>query len=292
MRRRRPRRRRRLTLPGQVPLAEPYVPYQFLALTTFGHWDEILALPVPPADLSYSYGLAQYARGVAYAATGRNADAQASLDSLVKTRESTIKPDYATAGWSTPATVLEIAEHSLRGEIALRGGDAAGAVDHFKSGRGGGGRPALHRAARLVLPGPPFAGPGAAQGEPAGRGGDRHTARTWSGSPTTDGLCTDWCRVSRPRARTRPRASKQFQTAWSSADIPADGVEVLGEVRRRADRGPGPWGWCEADGLTADGRRPLDSVLGPPSLSAFNQLLALPSNRASFAHSVSGNSPL
>jgi hypothetical protein len=29
-----------------VPLAEPYVPYQFLAPTTFGHWDEILALPV------------------------------------------------------------------------------------------------------------------------------------------------------------------------------------------------------------------------------------------------------
>ena len=62
------------------------MPYQFLALTTFGHWDEILALPVPPADLSYSYGLAQYARGVAYAATGRAAEAQASLDSLVKTR--------------------------------------------------------------------------------------------------------------------------------------------------------------------------------------------------------------
>jgi tetratricopeptide (TPR) repeat protein len=115
-----------------VPLAEPYVPYQFLALTTFGHWDEILALPVPPADLSYSYGLAQYARGVAYAATGRKAEAQASLDSLVKARN-TIKPEYATAGWSTPATVLEIAEHSLRGEIALRGGDASGAVDHFKA---------------------------------------------------------------------------------------------------------------------------------------------------------------
>jgi tetratricopeptide (TPR) repeat protein len=115
-----------------VPLAEPYVPYQFLSLTTFGHWDEILALPVPPADLSYSYGLAQYARGVAYAATGKKAEAQASLDSLVNARK-TIKPEYATAGWSTPATVLQIAEHSLRGEIELRTGDPVAAVEHFKA---------------------------------------------------------------------------------------------------------------------------------------------------------------
>jgi tetratricopeptide (TPR) repeat protein len=116
----------------QVPPAEVYVPYQFLALTTFGHWDEVLALPIPPADLGYAYGLAQYARGVAFAATGRAAEARASLDSLVKDR-STIKPDYATAGWSTPGTVLEIAEHSLRGEMAMRSGDASGAVDHFKA---------------------------------------------------------------------------------------------------------------------------------------------------------------
>jgi tetratricopeptide (TPR) repeat protein len=115
----------------QIPIAEPYVPYQFLALTTFGHWDEVLALPIPPADLSYSYGLAQYARGVAYAAKGKQAEAQASLDSLIKARTS-IKPEYATAGWSTPGTVMQIAEHSLRGEMALRSGDAPGAIPHFR----------------------------------------------------------------------------------------------------------------------------------------------------------------
>ncbi len=114
-----------------VPLAEPYVPYIFLALTTFGRWEEILNEPVPPADLSYSYGLAQYARGVAFAATGRNAEAVAALDSL-KTARTTLNPGYATAGWSTPGTVLEIAQHCLEGEIALRGGDATGAIPHFR----------------------------------------------------------------------------------------------------------------------------------------------------------------
>lgn len=115
----------------QVPLAEPYVPYIFLALVTYGRWEEVLQEEVPPSDLSYSYGLAQYARGVAFAATGRGAEAAAALDSLVGTR-STINPGYATAGWSTPGTVLEIAEHCLRGEIALRGGDAEAAIPHFR----------------------------------------------------------------------------------------------------------------------------------------------------------------
>jgi tetratricopeptide (TPR) repeat protein len=115
----------------QVPLAEPYVPYIFLALVTYGRWDEVLQEELPPPDLSYSHGLAQYARGVAFAATGRGGEAAAALDALVAAR-ATIKPEYATAGWSTPATVLEIAEHCLRGEIALRGGDAEAAIPHFR----------------------------------------------------------------------------------------------------------------------------------------------------------------
>lgn len=115
----------------QVPLAEPYVPYVFLTLTTFGRWEDVLHEPVPAADLSYSYGLAQYARGVAFAATRRSPEAQASLDSLVRARAK-MNPAYATAGWSTPTVVLTIAEHSLRGEIALRSGAATEAVAHFR----------------------------------------------------------------------------------------------------------------------------------------------------------------
>ncbi len=114
-----------------VPLAEPYVPYIFLALTTFGRWEEVLSEPLPPADLSYSFGLAQYARGVAFAATGRRAQALAALDTLQHTRTA-INPEYATAGWSTPAVVLEIAELSLQGEIELRTGRADSAVAWFR----------------------------------------------------------------------------------------------------------------------------------------------------------------
>ena len=204
-----------------VPLAEPYLPYQFLALTTFGHWDEILALPIPPADLSYSYGLAQYARGVAYAATGRAAEAQASLDSLVKTRAN-VKPEYATAGWSTPGTVLEIAEHSLRGEIALRGGDASGAVDHFKAA-------AVAEDALKYIEPPDWYYPvrhslGLALLK-ANRPADAEAVyrEDLVRFPNNGWALFGLVQSLKAQGKDTTEASRQFQSAWSSADIQLTG---------------------------------------------------------------------
>ncbi|HEX9704153.1 MAG TPA: hypothetical protein VGA20_02765 [Gemmatimonadales bacterium] len=114
-----------------VPPLEPYVVYPFLTLTTFGRWDEVLALPVPPAELPYSKGLASYARGVAFAATGRWAEAAAARDTLRAIADAT-SPQYAVAGWTTPRVVLEIAAHALAGEIAARRGEFERAIADFK----------------------------------------------------------------------------------------------------------------------------------------------------------------
>ena len=115
----------------QVPPAEPYVPYIFLTLTTFGRWEEVLKEPVPAADLTYSHGLAQYARGIAFAALGREADARAALDSL-KRDASSSNPAYAAAGWVTPKAVLDIAVNALTGEIAARSGKPDEAIAAFR----------------------------------------------------------------------------------------------------------------------------------------------------------------
>jgi hypothetical protein len=48
----------------QVPFVEPFLHYPWLTLVTFGKWTDVLALPLPPADLPYSRAMAQYA-GVA-----------------------------------------------------------------------------------------------------------------------------------------------------------------------------------------------------------------------------------
>lgn len=113
-----------------LPFVEPYLHYPFLALVTFGRWDEVLALPLPPEDLPYSWGMAQYARGVAFAATQQWDDAQAAL-AAVKRIATSGTAGYQSAGWATPATNLEIATHALAGEIAARQGQHDEAIAHF-----------------------------------------------------------------------------------------------------------------------------------------------------------------
>src|SRR3989440_2560517 len=114
------------------PLLGPYMHYTYLTLVTFGRWDELLAMPLPPADLAYSRAMAQYARGVALAATRRFAEAQAALDTL-KRIAATATRGYASAGWTTPRTNLRIATHALAGEIAARRGALDEGIARFRA---------------------------------------------------------------------------------------------------------------------------------------------------------------
>ena len=109
----------------QVGLLQEMLPYHALTLTTFGKWDDVLALPLPPDDIRFSYALAQYARGVAHAAKGQWAEAQAALD-IVKAI------DAATPEGADDKTAVSIAVHALSGEIATRQGDAKAGTKHFR----------------------------------------------------------------------------------------------------------------------------------------------------------------
>jgi tetratricopeptide (TPR) repeat protein len=110
----------------QVGMLQEMLPYHTLTLTTFGRWDEVLADPLPPADIRFSYGMAEYARGVAYAAKGQWADAQAALDTVTAINAAT--PEGADA-----KTALSIAVHALEGEIATRRGDFDTGIHHFRA---------------------------------------------------------------------------------------------------------------------------------------------------------------
>ena len=65
-----------LDVARQVPMLQEMVPYYVLTLTTFGRWDDVLAEPLPPADIRMPNAMAHYARGVAYAAKGQLAEAR------------------------------------------------------------------------------------------------------------------------------------------------------------------------------------------------------------------------
>lgn len=107
----------------QVPLVESHLSFLHLSLVNFGRWNEVLELPLPPPDLRLATGLAQYARGVAYAATGKSTEAAAALDTVQAIA------DAAPAGDNR--NVLEIATHALTAEIAARRGRTDEAIGHF-----------------------------------------------------------------------------------------------------------------------------------------------------------------
>ena len=109
----------------QVGMLQEMLPYRALTLTTFGKWDEVLAEPLPPADLRFSYAMAHYARGVAQAAKARWAEAQAALDTVRGINAAT--PEGADG-----KTALSIAVSALSGEIATRRGDLDTGINYFR----------------------------------------------------------------------------------------------------------------------------------------------------------------
>ena len=109
----------------QVGLLQEMLPYHALTLTTFGKWDEVLAEPLPPEDIRFSYAMAHYARGVAYAAKEQWTEAQAALDTVTAI-------NAATSESADGKTALSIAVHALSGEIATRRGDLDAGIKHFR----------------------------------------------------------------------------------------------------------------------------------------------------------------
>ncbi len=106
------------------PWVEAVTPIVYWTLVNFGRWDELLAEPLPPGDLRYTYGMATYARGVAFAAKGRWAQAAAARDTVQAVADSMSEGENRIA--------MRIAARMVEGEIALRRGNAADAVLRFR----------------------------------------------------------------------------------------------------------------------------------------------------------------
>jgi tetratricopeptide (TPR) repeat protein len=109
----------------QVGMLQEMLPYHALTLTTFGRWDDVLAEPLPPSDIRFSYAMAYYARGVAHAAKAQWADAKAALDTVTAI-------NAATPADAASKTALSIAVHALSGEIVSRRGDLSAGINHFR----------------------------------------------------------------------------------------------------------------------------------------------------------------
>src|SRR4029078_5626516 len=92
--------------------------------TTFGRWDEVLAEPLPPAEMRYPTAMARYARGVAFAAKRDFTRARVELDTVIAIEKKTPADD----GFKAP---ISVAMHALMGEIASRSAKLELAIPHF-----------------------------------------------------------------------------------------------------------------------------------------------------------------
>ncbi|MBI1798747.1 MAG: hypothetical protein HYR73_03570 [Candidatus Eisenbacteria bacterium] len=117
---------------GMMPGVDFFAAAEDFTLARFGRWDQILALPAPPAGFPYLAGVRHHTRGLAFAGKGDFAHAEAEHDSL-KTLLGVIPADLPE-GFNSVKALLGIAELALTGEIAARRGHSDEAIAALQRG--------------------------------------------------------------------------------------------------------------------------------------------------------------
>lgn len=97
------------------------------AQAVFEAWDAILAAPAPPDSLAYPTGVWHFARGLAFARTGRPDEAQRELDALRPLAADASLAEIVAA-LNSLQSILQIADVYLAGEIAAARGEPDAAV--------------------------------------------------------------------------------------------------------------------------------------------------------------------
>lgn len=111
--------------PGMGTL-QHYKMIPLYAMVRFGRWDQILAFPEPAQDLLYPRGVWHYARGIAFARTGKTKDAVDELAALKTIAANPAVAEITIWDINTTSDLLKIAFNVLAGEIAA----AKGEYDH------------------------------------------------------------------------------------------------------------------------------------------------------------------
>lgn len=120
----------RLEMIEEFPGVEFFNTIPLLALVQFGHWDEVLAEPAPPADLEYSQAIWHYARATAYAKQGKLDDAREEHAKFTPLRDATDVVFLDSIYY--PATMLmTIADSLVLGEIAMAEENYVEAIAQF-----------------------------------------------------------------------------------------------------------------------------------------------------------------
>lgn len=107
----------------------------FMAMPTevrvrFGKWDEVLAAPKPEPEFQLATTLWHMARGVAFAATGKQEEARAELSAFMASRRNIPSDRYF--GNNPASALVEVAHNMLAGEILMGEGKGEAAIQALR----------------------------------------------------------------------------------------------------------------------------------------------------------------
>ncbi len=113
----------------EMPLLEPFMGIPMAVLLRFQKWDDVLKAPQPDANMKNVNALWHFARGMAFAATGKTKEAEDEYKMLADAENST----PADAIFSMPfgnktKNILKIADGVLGAKIAMSRHDGASAI--------------------------------------------------------------------------------------------------------------------------------------------------------------------
>lgn len=97
-----------------------YYALEHYALVRFARWDEILKTTLPPdTEAPYPLAVWHFARGIAYARTGKLRDARRALEALEKTTADPTLNDVKVKNINPASSLIRIATLTLRAELAV-----------------------------------------------------------------------------------------------------------------------------------------------------------------------------
>ncbi|VEP12558.1 conserved hypothetical protein [Hyella patelloides LEGE 07179] len=98
----------------------------------FGQWEQILATLQPEAALKYPMGIWHYARGLAYTAQDKIAEAQKESEGLELLANDPELAEVTIWDINTTQSILKVATEALTGEIAAKQGKYPKAIAHLR----------------------------------------------------------------------------------------------------------------------------------------------------------------
>lgn len=118
---------------AKMPMAESFMPYGLFVQLRFARWDDVLALPLPDANLQGLEFYSHYARGCAFSAKGQATQAEAERAAMEATYKQLPPGPAFGMSYNTWGTIHDVAAQTLAARISAARGDLPSAIEHWRA---------------------------------------------------------------------------------------------------------------------------------------------------------------